>query len=69
MVRLRGAHGDEGVGAFGESITHQKLQFSRFVASEGEAGLIVALDEQLRPTEFSRKRFQFFNRRGQLSQG
>jgi hypothetical protein len=32
------------------------------------ASLIIALDEQLRSTEFSRKRFQFFNRRGQLGQ-
>jgi hypothetical protein len=68
VIRLRRARCDQRIRALFQRLADEKLELARLVAAKREASLIVALDEQLRATEVSRKRFQFFNRRGQLGQ-
>jgi hypothetical protein len=68
VIRLRRARCDQRVRALLQGLPDEKLELARLIAAKRKAGLIVALDEQLRPAEFSRKRFQFFNRRRQLGQ-
>ena len=68
VIRLRRARCDQRIRALLQRLANEKLELARLVAAKRKASLIVALDEQLRPAEFSRQRFQFFNRRGQLGQ-
>jgi hypothetical protein len=68
VIGLRRARCDQRIRALLQRLADEKLELVRLVATKRKASLIVALDEQLRPTEFPRKRFQFFNRRGQLGQ-
>jgi hypothetical protein len=46
VVRLRGAGGDQHVGALRKGGTDQELELARLVAAETQAGLVVALDQQ-----------------------
>ena len=66
VIRLCRPRRDQRIRALLQRLADEKLELARFVAAQRKASLIVALDEQLRSTEFSRKRSQFFNRRGQL---
>src|SRR5207302_1189088 len=68
MIRLCRARCDKRIRPLLQRLPDKKLELPRFVAAKRKASLIVALDQQLRPAEFSRKRFQFLNRRWQLSQ-
>src|SRR5438477_9724918 len=68
MIRLRRARRDQRIGPVFHRLANKKLELARLVAAKRKASLIVALDQQFWPTELSRKRFQFFNRRWQLGQ-
>ena len=68
VIRLRRARCNQCVRAPLQGLTDEKFELARLVSAKRKASLIVAFDEQLRPTDFSRKRFQFFDRRGQLGQ-
>src|SRR5438105_11237180 len=68
MIRLCRARCDKRIRPLLQRLPDKKLELPRFVAAKRKASLIVALDQQLRPAEFSRKRCQFFNRSRQLSQ-
>ena len=68
MIRLRRTYGDERIRPLLQRLANEKLQLAGLVTAEHEACLIVAFDQQLRPTEFARKSRKEFQRRQQLSQ-
>src|SRR6478735_6254281 len=68
MIRLRRARCDQRVRPLLQRLPDKKLELARLVPAKRKASLIVALNQELRPSELSRKRFQFFNRRRQLGQ-
>ena len=55
MVRLHRTQRDQGVGVAPQRFAHNELELARLVSSGGKPGLIIALDEQTRPTESARE--------------
>jgi hypothetical protein len=66
MVGLGRASGDDGISSLLQSIGHQELQLASLVAAGDQAGLIVALDEETRPTQGFAQMGHFLQGGGQV---
>jgi hypothetical protein len=48
---------------------HQEFQFSGFIPTHSQAGLIISFNQEFRPTQMPAQSFQFFNGRRQVGKG
>ena len=56
-IRLHTGPGDDGFGALGQNVGHEEIEFAGFIPAKSQAGLIVALDEQIHAAD-ARRVFQ-----------
>ena len=68
MIRLERARSDQSARAELARFGDQEFQFPGFVPAKGKAGLIVALNKQLRAAQDLGKPGQRFDRSGQMSE-
>ena len=63
VVGLPDIDQDQGVAPFGAEVGHPELEGAHLVAAEGEAGKVIALQQQARPAERRREPGQRFQGR------